>query len=64
MTGNDLDEHEMFDHLDSINTQFYEHDNRLQYLEDRVESIMDFFRMLRRVLMYFPIEPNLIPDLA
>jgi len=61
---NDIDEHEMFDPLDSINVQLYEHDNRLEYLEDQIQSIMDFFRLLKRVLMCFPVEPNLIPDLA
>lgn len=46
---------------DNENTQalLYEHENRISYLEDQFETL---FRTFMRVLMYFPVEPDLIPD--
>jgi archaellum component FlaC len=58
------DINEMFDPFNEIGVQLYEVENRLEYLEDQMQSIKDFLSILARVLLYFPVEPTLIPNLA
>lgn len=43
--------------------QLYEHENRINYLEDRLEMALDYIRLIAKVIMYFPVEPSMIPDL-
>lgn len=58
------DINEMIDPFNEIGVQLYEVENRLEYLEDQMQSIKDFLSILARVLLYFPVEPTLIPNLA